>query len=151
MVGRDVLLGAACAVLFTFAPKLSVLMHIRPPDAGELGVFLSPMSWTSDRAYLASLLQHLAGAFTTPVTLVLVLLVLRVIVRRTWLTYHDGAVRRHRDLRRLRVDRESEGLQGIGAGSLEESQDCGNDPIEGATLTGCHPSSGFCRSPSFRF
>jgi serine/threonine-protein kinase len=87
MVGRDVLLGAALAVAFTFAPKFSVLMGMRPPDAGELNVFVSPMSWTSDRAYLAALLERLSGAFFSPVSLVLVLLVLRVIVRRTWLTY----------------------------------------------------------------
>jgi hypothetical protein len=86
MVGRDVLFGAALAVLFTFAPKLSVLMHMRPPDAGELGVF-GPMSWVSDRAYLGALLQFLAGSFSVPVGLVLVLLVLRVIVRRNWLAY----------------------------------------------------------------
>ena len=87
MVGRDVLLGAALAVLFTFAPKFSVLMDMRPPDAVELLVYLSPMSWTSDRAYLAALLERLSGAFFSPVSLVLLLLVLRVIVRRTWLTY----------------------------------------------------------------
>jgi serine/threonine-protein kinase len=87
MVGRDVLLGAALAVLFTFAPKTSVLMHMRPPDAAEMAIYLSPMSWTSDRAYLAALLERLSGAFFSPVTLVLLLLVLRVIVRRTWLTY----------------------------------------------------------------
>jgi serine/threonine-protein kinase len=87
MVGRDVLLGAALAVVFTFAPKFSVLMDMRPPDPGELNVFVSPMSWTSDRAYLAALLERLSGAFFSPVSLVLLLLVLRVIVRRTWLTY----------------------------------------------------------------
>lgn len=87
MVGRDVLLGATLAVVFTFAPKLSVLMGLRPADAGELGTFFSPMSWTSDRAYLAALLQRLTEAFVAPVALVLILLVVRVIVRRTWLTY----------------------------------------------------------------
>lgn len=85
MVGRDVLFGAALAVLFTFGPKLSVLMHMRPPDPAEL--LGGDLTWASDRAYLAALLERVAGSFAVPIGLVLVLLVLRVILRTSWLTY----------------------------------------------------------------
>jgi serine/threonine-protein kinase len=86
MIGRNVLFGAALGLAYTFGPSLSVLLHMRPPTAGELGVF-GPMSWISDRYYLAALLQSLSGQFTFSILVVLVLFVLRVVARRAWLTY----------------------------------------------------------------
>jgi hypothetical protein len=85
MVGRDFLLGAAAGIVVTFAPKIPFLM--RPPGAGELGIYGTLMSWTSDRAFIGALLNVVAESFHFPIAVVLTVLVLRVIFRRTWLAY----------------------------------------------------------------
>ncbi len=85
MVGRDILFGSAIGMIFTFAPKLPLLM--RPPQSAELNLYWAWMSWTSDRAWVGALLEATLQWFTYPVGVLLAVLVLRVIFRRNWLAW----------------------------------------------------------------